>query len=157
MEIMECSIDIAGKAFTFPIYQKECVISVVENGKEIITPIEVSGTIEIKDKANVFRRMREKCKRSYRRQYYRAKHERKRQVDKVCFMKWQKAKRNHELVLPFGWIMRKKRILRKVEKFKFVTVPVNFPKIANMIKITFQNEVREALQRIERALKDEHT
>ena len=87
----------------------------------------------------------------------RIKHERKRQIDKVCFMKWQKAKRNHEIVLPFGWIMRKKRILRKMEKIKFVTVPVNFPKIAKMIKTTFRNEVNEALAKIERALHENTT
>ena len=85
----------------------------------------------------------------------RIKHERKRQIDKVCFMKWQKAKRNHEIVLPFGWIMRKKKILRKMEKIKFVTVPIHLPKIANMIKITFKKEVEETLASIERALKNE--
>lgn len=77
------SVEIDGKKFTFPIYQKECVISVVENGKEIIPPIEASGTIEIKDKANVFRRMRDKCKRSYRRQYYRPKYKRYKQLERA--------------------------------------------------------------------------
>ena len=85
----------------------------------------------------------------------RIKHERKRQIDKVCFMKWQKAKRNHEIVMPFGWIMRKKKILRKMEKIKFVTIPVNFPKIAEMIKTTFRKSVNEKLTEIERALKNE--
>lgn len=151
------SVEIAGKKLTFPVSQRECVVSVVENGKEIVPPTEAKGTIEIKDIHNVFRKMREKSKRSFRRQYYRIKHERKRQIDKVCFMKWQKAKRNHEIVLPFGWIMRKKKILRKMEKTKFVTVPVNFPKIAEMIKTTFRNEVNEALAKIERALKNEQS
>ena len=84
----------------------------------------------------------------------RIQHERKRQIDKVCFMKWQKAKRNHEIVLPFGWIMRKKRILRKMEKIKFVTVPVNFPKIVKMIEITFKNHVNEMLAQAERWKKE---
>lgn len=35
------------------------------------------------------------------------------QIDNVCYMKWKSAKRRYELVLPFGWIMRWKRKLRK--------------------------------------------
>lgn len=79
----------------------------------------------------------------------RIRHERKRQIDKICFMKWQKAKRNHEIVLPFGWIMRKKKILRKTEKIKFVTVPIHFPVIAKMIKTEFRKTVEEKLTEIE--------
>lgn len=70
---------------------------------------------------------------------------RQRQIDKACFIKWKSAKRRHEIVLPFGWIMRKKKILRLAEKVVFHTTPIRCPRIEKQIAETFRNMVREKL------------
>ena len=77
------------------------------------------------------------------------KQKRRRQIDKVCYMKWKSAKRRHEFVLPFGWIMQKKKILRMVEKVTFKTIPVICPKIEKQMADAFRNMILEKLARIE--------
>ena len=46
---------------------------------------------------------------------WRVRHERVRQVDKACYIKWKSAKRNH-VVLKWSVLMFYKRTLRKIRK-----------------------------------------
>lgn len=76
-----------------------------------------------------------------------------RQIDKACYLKWKTAKKRKEYVLPFGLIMRKKKILRKMGKITFKTVPIRIPIIERMLVATFRNQVKEKLARIEEQIK----
>lgn len=76
-----------------------------------------------------------------------------RQIDKACYLKWKAAKKRKECVLPFGWIMRKKKILRKMEKITFKTVPIRMPIIERMLVNAFRNQVKEKLAQIEEQVK----
>ena len=76
-----------------------------------------------------------------------------RQIDKACYLKWKAAKKRKEYVLPFGWIMRKKKILRKMKMVTFKTVPIRMPIIERMLATTFRNQVKEKLARIEEQIK----
>ena len=76
-----------------------------------------------------------------------------RQIDKACYLKWKAAKKRKEYVLPFGWIMRKKKILRKMGKITFKTVPIRMPIIERMLVTTFRNQVKEKLAQIEEQVK----
>ena len=76
-----------------------------------------------------------------------------RQIDKACYLKWKAAKKRKEYVLPFGWTMRKKKILRKMGKITFKTVPIRIPIIERMLVATFRNQVKEKLARIEEQIK----
>lgn len=76
-----------------------------------------------------------------------------RQIDKACYLKWKAAKKRKECVLPFGWIMRKNKILRKMKKVAFKTVPIRIPIIERMLVATFRNQVKEKLARIEEQMK----
>ena len=62
---------------------------------------------------HVNRFIREIMCRSFYRDEYRVPHERKRQVDRACFLKWRRAKQNHENPIAYGQIMRWKRKLRR--------------------------------------------
>ena len=77
------------------------------------------------------------------------RHIRKRQIDKVCYLKWKSAKRKHEIVMPFGLIMRKKKILRMAEKVVFHTTPIRCPKIEKQMAEAFMRMMQEKLARIE--------
>jgi spore coat polysaccharide biosynthesis predicted glycosyltransferase SpsG len=68
-----------------------------------------------------------------------------RQIDKACYLKWKAAKKRKEYVLPWGWIMRKKKILRMVEKVRFETTPIRSPKIEKMMADAFKNLIRKKL------------
>jgi hypothetical protein len=70
-------------------------------------------------------------------------------------MKWKSAKRRHEFVPPFGWIMQKKKILRMVEKVTFKTIPVRCPKIEKQMVDAFRNTILEKLARIEEQIRGE--
>lgn len=60
---------------------------------------------------------RDKIYRRFYRNHYRVKHVRERQIDnKVCYMKWRRAKKNHENPIAFGQIRRWKRRLRRIGK-----------------------------------------
>ena len=76
-----------------------------------------------------------------------------RQIDKACYLKWKAAKKRKEYVLPFGWIMRKKKILRKMEKIDFRATPIRCPKIEKMFANAFFNRVREILTQKEEQIK----
>ena len=76
-----------------------------------------------------------------------------RQIDKACYLKWKSAKKRKECVLPFGWIMRKKKILRKMKMVTFKTVPIRMPIVERMLVTTFRNQVKENLARIEEQIK----
>ena len=76
-----------------------------------------------------------------------------RQIDKACYLKWKAAKKRKEYVLPFGWIMRKKKILRKMGKITFKTVPIRMPIIERMLISTFRKQVQEKLALIEEQIK----
>lgn len=76
-----------------------------------------------------------------------------RQIDKACYLKWKAAKKRKEYVLPWGWIMRKKKILRKMEKIDFRATPIRSPKIEKMFANAFFNYVRETLARLEEQIK----
>ena len=76
-----------------------------------------------------------------------------RQIDKVCYIKWKAAKKRKERVLPFSWIMRKKKILRKMKMVTFKTVPIRMPIVERMMATTFRNQVKEKLARIEEQIK----
>ena len=76
-----------------------------------------------------------------------------RQIDKACYLKWKAAKKRKEYVLPFGWIMRKNKILRKMGKITFKTVPIRMPIVERMLATTFRNQVKESLARIEEQVK----
>lgn len=76
-----------------------------------------------------------------------------RQIDKACYLKWKSAKKRKECVLPFGWIMRKKKLLRKMEKVTFKTVPIRMPIVERMLVTTFRNQIQETLARIEEQIK----
>ena len=76
-----------------------------------------------------------------------------RQIDKACYLKWQSAKKRGEFVLPFGWIMQIKKILRMVEKVRFETTPIRCPKIEKAMADAFKNMVREKLAIIEERIK----
>lgn len=66
-----------------------------------------------------------------------------RQIDKACYLKWQSAKKRGEFVLPFGQIMKIKKILRMVEKVRFEITPIRCPKIEKAMADAFKNMVRE--------------
>ena len=83
------------------------------------------------------------------------KQKRRRQIDKVCYMKWKSAKRKHEFVLPFGWIMQKKKILRMAEKAVFHVTPIRCPKIEKQMADAFRNTILEKLARIEEQIRGE--
>ena len=76
-----------------------------------------------------------------------------RQIDKACYLKWKATKKRKECVLPFGWIMRKKKILRKMKMVTFKTVPIRMPIVERMLATTFRNQVKEKLARIEEQIK----
>ena len=76
-----------------------------------------------------------------------------RQIDKACYLKWKAAKKRKEYVLPFGWIMRKKKILRMMKRVTFKTVPIRMPIVEQMLVATFRNQVKEKLARIEEQIK----
>lgn len=76
-----------------------------------------------------------------------------RQIDKACYLKWKSAKKRKECVLPFGWIMRKKKILRKMKMVTFKTVPIRMPIVERMLVTTFRNQIQETLARIEEQIK----
>ena len=76
-----------------------------------------------------------------------------RQIDKACYLKWKAAKKRKECVLPFGWIMRKKKILRRMKRVTFKTVPIRMPIIERMLATTFRNQIQETLARIEEQIK----
>lgn len=76
-----------------------------------------------------------------------------RQIDKAYYLKWKAAKKRKEYVLPWCWIMRKKKILRKMGKITFKTVPIRMPIIERMLVATFRNQVKEKLARIEEQIK----
>lgn len=76
-----------------------------------------------------------------------------RQIDKACYLKWKAAKKRKEYVLPWGWIMRKKKILRKMEKIDFRATPIRSQKIEKMFANAFFNYVRETLARLEEQIK----
>lgn len=57
--------------------------------------------------------LRDKIYRRYYRNHYHVRHGRKRQVDKACYLKWWRAKQNHENPIAYGQIMRWKRKLRR--------------------------------------------
>lgn len=76
-----------------------------------------------------------------------------RQIDKACYLKWKAAKKRKEYVLPFGWIMRERKILRKMKKIDFRTTPIRCPKIEKMFANAFFNQVREMLARLEEQVK----
>ena len=76
-----------------------------------------------------------------------------RQIDKACYLKWKAAKKRKECVLPFGWIMRKKKILRKMKMVTFKTVPIRIPIVERMLVTTFRNQIQETLARIEEQIK----
>ena len=76
-----------------------------------------------------------------------------RQIDKACYLKWKAAKKRKEYVLPFGWIMRKKKILRKMKMVTFKTVPIRMPIVERMLVTTFRNQIQETLARIEEQIK----
>lgn len=76
-----------------------------------------------------------------------------RQIDKACYLKWKAAKKRKEYVLPFGWIMRKEKILRKMGKITFKTVPIRMPIIERMLVSTFRKQVQEKLALIEEQIK----
>ena len=78
---------------------------------------------------------------------------RTRQIDKACYLKWKAAKKRKECVLPFGWIMRKKKILRMMKRVTFKTVPIRMPIVERMMATTFCNQVKEKLARIEEQIK----
>ena len=82
-----------------------------------------------------------------------------RQIDKACYLKWKAAKKRQEYVLPWGWIMRKKKILRMAEKVVFHTTPIRCPKIEKQMAEAFMRMVQEKLARIEESalwLKQQH-
>ena len=76
-----------------------------------------------------------------------------RQIDKACYIKWKAAKKRKERVLPFSWIMRKKKILRKMKRITFKTIPIRMPIVERMLVATFRNQVKEKLARIEEQIK----
>ena len=76
-----------------------------------------------------------------------------RQIDKACYLKWKAAKKRKEYVLPWGWIMKKKKILRMMKRVTFKTVPIRMPIIERMLVDTFRNQVKEKLARIEEQVK----
>lgn len=76
-----------------------------------------------------------------------------RQIDKAYYLKWKAAKKRKEYVLPWGWIMRKKKILRKMGKITFKTVPIRMPIIERMLLSTFRKQVQEKLALIEEQIK----
>ena len=76
-----------------------------------------------------------------------------RQIDKACYLKWKAAKKRKECVLPFGWITRKKKILRKMKMVTFKTVPIRMPIVERMLVTTFRNQIQETLARIEEQIK----
>ena len=76
-----------------------------------------------------------------------------RQIDKACYLKWKAAKKRKEYVLPFGWIMRKKKILRKMKMVTFKTVPIRMPIVERMLATTFRNQIQETLARLEEQVK----
>lgn len=76
-----------------------------------------------------------------------------RQIDKACYLKWKAAKKRKEYVLPFGWIMRKKKILLKMKRVTFKTVPIRMPIIERMLVATFRNQIQETLARLEEQIK----
>ena len=76
-----------------------------------------------------------------------------RQIDKACYRKWKAAKKRKEYVLPWGWIMQKKKILRKMGKITFKTVPIRMPIIERMLVATFRKQVQEKLALIEEQIK----
>jgi spore coat polysaccharide biosynthesis predicted glycosyltransferase SpsG len=76
-----------------------------------------------------------------------------RQIDKACYLKWQSSKKRGEFVLPFGWIMRQKKLLRKMEKVRFEITPIRCPKIEKAMADAFKNMVREKLAIIEERIK----
>ena len=76
-----------------------------------------------------------------------------RQIDKACYLKWKAAKKRKEYVLPFGWIMRKKKILRKIKMVTFKTVPIRMPIVERMLATTFRNQIQETLARLEEQVK----
>ena len=80
-----------------------------------------------------------------------------RQIDKACYLKWKAAKKRKECVLPFGWIMRKKKILRKMKMVTFKTVPIRLPIVERMLVTTFRNQIQETLSRIEEQIKAEQS
>ena len=79
--------------------------------------------------------------------------ERIRQIDKACYLKWKAAKKRKESVLPFGLIMRKKKILRMAEKVVFHTTPIRCPKIEKQMAKAFMRMVQENLARLEEQVK----
>lgn len=76
-----------------------------------------------------------------------------RQIDRACYLKWKSAKKRKECVLPFGWIMRKKKILRMMKRVTFKTVPIRMPIVERTLATTFRNQVKEKLARIEEQIK----
>lgn len=76
-----------------------------------------------------------------------------RQIDKACYLKWKAAKKRKKCVLPFGWIMRKKKILRMMKRVTFKIVPIRMPIIERMLATTFRNQIQETLARIEEQIK----
>lgn len=76
-----------------------------------------------------------------------------RQIDRAYYLKWKAAKKRKEYVLPWGWIMRKKKILRKMGKITFKTVPIRMPIIERMLVSTFRKQVQEKLALIEEQIK----
>ena len=76
-----------------------------------------------------------------------------RQIDKACYLKWKAAKKRKEYVLSWGWIMRKKKILRKMKKVAFKTVPIRMPIVERMLATTFRNKIQETLARLEEQVK----
>jgi hypothetical protein len=76
-----------------------------------------------------------------------------RQIDKACYLKWKAVKKRKEYVLPWGWIMRKKKILRMMKRVTFKTVPIRMPIVERMLVATFRNQVKEKLAQIEEQIK----
>ena len=76
-----------------------------------------------------------------------------RQIDKACYLKWKAAKKRKEYVLPWGWIMKKNKILRRMRMVTFKTVPIRMPIVERMLATTFRNQVKEKLAQIEERIK----
>ena len=76
-----------------------------------------------------------------------------RQIDKAYYLKWKAAKKRKEYVLPWGWIMKKKKILRMMKRVTFKTVPIRMPIVERMLATTFRNQIQETLARLEEQVK----
>jgi len=82
------------------------------------------------------------------------KQPRERQIDKACYLKWKAAKKRGEYVMPWGWLTKKKKVLRKIEKINFKIVPISIPRFEKALKSEVLKQVNNILARLDERVKE---